>query len=97
MVTRASVDDLRKTVTNLKHTRHSASRSMHRWLDNLIADAEADLRRLSSPDADAAAPTPGHAAPTPAPRTARSAPSAATPNPRSTYPFDEHAPWQRAS
>jgi hypothetical protein len=89
MVRRDTSDELRTKVANLKQTRRSAAASMHRWLDILIADAESELREGMPPDD---APRPPGPPPSPPGRPA----TPATPNPRSTYPFDEQAPWQRA-
>jgi hypothetical protein len=86
-----TVDDLRMKLANYKRSREGAARSMHRWLDALIADAEEKMRSLGAPvpvaddagtDGDGPAPT---------------ATSGVTSVDafRSTYPFDENAPRQR--
>lgn len=70
---------------NYRRSRATTAKSMHRWLDALIADAEERLLALEAGSEMSAAPPPPAAPPTPA-----------SPNPlRSTYPFDENAPRQR--
>jgi len=80
MLPAQTADELRSKLANYKRTRCAAAKSMHRWLDALIADAEEQLRQFAPLDLGEAA----TAAPAPPRRGVRS-----------TYPFDEHAPPQR--
>jgi hypothetical protein len=86
-----NADELRTKLANYRRTRHTSAKSMHRWLDALIADTEEKLRDVSraigTPLAGAGAAT-------------TSAPESASANPthlatiRSPYPYDEHASRQ---
>jgi hypothetical protein len=76
-----TADELRTKIAHYQQTRRTAARSMHRWLDALIADAQETLRLLAGPDEDDDEIPP--------------APPGRRPDVRSTYPFDEHAPRQR--
>ncbi len=83
-----TADELRMKLTNYERTRRTSAPAMHRWLDGLIADTREQLRRLGErvhADADASRPSSARATAAPL----------ASGDPRSTYPFDERAPWQR--
>ena len=52
MMPTESADELRTRIARYKLTRHTSARSMHRWLDGLIADAEKELHRLAHTKAE---------------------------------------------
>ena len=45
-----TVDALRTKITNYRRTRLTSAKSMHHWLDALIADAEQELHRRTHRD-----------------------------------------------
>ena len=87
MVHGETVDEIRARIANYNRTRLTTAKSMHRWLDALVADAEEKLRGLT--------PTRGAGAGNPRTAALQSAPAPHLAEIRSTYPFAEDAPRQR--
>ena len=75
-------DELQVRIANFKRTRRTAAPSMHAWCDLLIRDAEDRLAALIAPAGGRIESKP--------------AGGGVSARARSTYPFDENAPQQRA-
>jgi hypothetical protein len=56
MLSGETPDELRVKIANYRQSRRAAARSLHRWLDALIADAEAQLHSLLAGDSRTTAP-----------------------------------------
>jgi hypothetical protein len=80
-------DDLRAKIEQYKRTRRTSAKSLQRWLDALIEDAERRLHELAQLPAEAAIAGSKTVTTTPTPPASHPA--------RRTYPFDERAPRQR--
>jgi hypothetical protein len=93
--THSEFEELQTRIANYKRTRRTAAPSLHPWLDHLIADAQAELHRLTGAapaGSDDASPPAAGVDPDNADALAR---DRKLRRHRHTYPFDDQAPWQR--